>query len=68
MTERDFDDEDCSNRVNGRCPGCKRDYDLNHHPNNLDCRNYHPVPRRDFHVMMRAIENYHSKTLSFATT
>jgi len=30
----------CLNRYLGRCPKCKRDYDPEHHPNNLDCREY----------------------------
>ena len=29
--------KDCLNRVLGRCKGCKRDYNHEHHPNNLDC-------------------------------
>ena len=30
----------CFNRFLGNCTGCKRDYNLNHHPNNIDCPNY----------------------------
>jgi len=30
----------CLNRYLGRCPKCKRDYDQEHHPNNLDCPHY----------------------------
>ena len=27
----------------GMCPGCVRDYDPEHHPNNLDCPRYREV-------------------------
>lgn len=30
----------CLNRFLGHCEGCKRDYNQNHHPNNIDCPNY----------------------------
>jgi len=33
----------CLNRLLKRCKKCKRDYDTKHHPNNLDCPNYHEI-------------------------
>lgn len=33
----------CLNRFLGRCEKCTRDYDPGHHPNNLDCPNYHEI-------------------------
>jgi len=33
----------CLNRFLGRCSNCSRDYNENHHPNNLDCPNYVPL-------------------------
>ena len=40
----------CINRMTGRCPDCKRDYNTTHHPNNLDCPNYKPIVLRTFEV------------------
>jgi len=34
---------ECLNRFLGRCKDCMIDYDPNHHPNNLDCKNYKPI-------------------------
>ena len=33
----------CLNRFLGHCSNCSRDYNENHHPNNLDCPNYVPL-------------------------
>jgi len=33
----------CLNRFLGRCGGCSRDYNGEHHPNNLDCPNYYEI-------------------------
>ena len=33
----------CLHRLTGDCPDCGEDLDTNHHPNNLDCRNYTPI-------------------------
>ena len=30
----------CLNRFLGRCKDCSEDYNVNHHPNNYDCRDY----------------------------
>ena len=40
----------CLNRFIGRCQNCTPDYDPNHHPNNLDCKNYHPIKVHYFNV------------------
>ena len=34
----------CLNRFIGKCKGCTRDYNKEHHPNNLDCPNYREIP------------------------
>ena len=36
----DFDDQTCLRRVLGYCSHCKRDYDPDNIPNNLDCPRY----------------------------
>ena len=33
----------CLNRFLGRCKKCSRDYDPDHHPNNLDCPRYYEI-------------------------
>jgi hypothetical protein len=33
-------EETCLNRFLNRCKDCTKDYDLNHHPNNYDCKYY----------------------------
>ena len=33
----------CKNQFFGKCPKCKFDVDVNHHPNNLDCAGYKPM-------------------------
>ena len=40
----------CLHRVVGDCKGCELDYDLNHHPNNYDCKKYTPVNLRTFEI------------------
>ena len=40
----------CVNRFIGNCPECKRDYNLNHHPNNYDCPGYKEMNLRVFNV------------------
>jgi len=41
---------DCLHRVVGDCKDCRLDYDLNHHPNNYDCKRYTPVNLRTFEI------------------
>ena len=31
---------ECLHRWIGQCKNCQRDFDPNHHPNNLECRAY----------------------------
>ena len=33
----------CRNRFLGKCVGCSRDYNQEHHPNNYDCENHIPM-------------------------
>lgn len=33
----------CLYRMIGQCPNCTEDFDPSHHPNNLDCKRYHPI-------------------------
>ena len=33
-------EKECVNRFLSRCSDCKKDLDLNKHPNNFDCPNY----------------------------
>ena len=41
----------CLNRGKlGKCEKCTPDYNPNHHPNNLDCKDYSPMTLRTFYV------------------
>ena len=46
MNQLTEENRTCVNRVLGFCPNCERDYNLEHHPNNLDCPRY-----KEMHVM-----------------
>ena len=40
----------CVDRLTKNCKDCKKDYNPNHHPNNLDCVNYKEAVVRIFKV------------------
>jgi len=40
----------CLNKYLGKCPDCVPDFDASHHPNNLDCVRYSPIPVIEFLV------------------
>jgi len=40
----------CLNRFLGKCPKCAEDYDTTHHPNNLDCPDYHEINIQNLEV------------------
>ena len=40
----------CLNRFLGKCKGCSRDYNSNHHPNNLDCPKYKEIGVLTFEI------------------
>lgn len=40
----------CLNRFLGKCPGCERDYDTSHYPNNYDCPDYKEIHFGAFYV------------------
>jgi hypothetical protein len=41
----------CFNKFLGRCPKCEIDYNLEHHPNNLDCAGFKP-----FKILMMGVK------------
>jgi hypothetical protein len=42
----------CLNRLIGGCKNiCQSDYDISHHPNNYDCKDYHEIPILEFTVV-----------------
>jgi len=46
----------CLNRLIDKCVNCKKDYDINHHPNNYDCKDYKEVKIIIFEVKDRIKE------------
>ena len=49
----------CLNRLIGRCKKlCKQDYDISHHPNNYDCKDYQEVNLITFEVISGSSKKY----------
>ena len=41
----------CLNRFLGNCKSCSRDYNPEHHPNNLDCSRYYEIEIATFETI-----------------
>ena len=41
----------CLNKFIGRCPDCRPDLDVSHHPNNLDCPRFKKMTICEFTVI-----------------
>lgn len=59
----------CLNRLIGRCDGCERDYNAEHHPNNYDCPNYKEVNINIINVIEKEEEEHnHAMDRKIPTT
>jgi hypothetical protein len=46
----------CLHRLFGECKECKKDYNLQHHPNNYDCGSYQEINMLVFKIKDKTLE------------